>query len=132
MRRALEQACLRPEQIDFVSAHATSTPLGDLTEIHSIKEVFGPHSYRLKVNAPKSMLGHTCWSAPLVEGVAAVLQMNAGVLHPSINIDDLDPEVDLDVCRGGAVPHPVRYLMKNSFGFGGINAVSVFGRGDGA
>ena len=131
MRRALEQARLRPEQIDFVSAHATSTPLGDLTEIHSIKEVFGPHAFRLKVNAPKSMLGHTCWSAPLVEGVAAILQMNAGVLHPSINIDDVDPEVDLDVCRGGAVVHPVRYLMKNSFGFGGINAVSVFGRGEG-
>jgi 3-oxoacyl-(acyl-carrier-protein) synthase len=62
--------------------------------------------------------------------VAAILQMNAGVLHPSINIDDVDPEVDLDVCRDGAVAHLVRYLMKNSFGFGGINAVSVFGRGD--
>jgi 3-oxoacyl-(acyl-carrier-protein) synthase len=129
MRRALEQARLRPEQIDFISAHATSTPLGDLTEIRSIKEVFGPHASRLKVNAPKSMLGHTCWSAPVVEATAAILQMNAGVLHPSINIDEIDPEVDLDVCRDGAVAHPVRYLMKNSFGFGGINAVSVFGRG---
>jgi 3-oxoacyl-[acyl-carrier-protein] synthase I len=128
MRRALEQARLRPEQIDFVSAHATSTPLGDLTEIRSIKEVFCPHASRLKINAPKSMLGHTCWSAPVVEATAAILQMNAGVLHPSINIDEIDPEVDLDVCRDGAVAHPVRYRMKNSFGFGGINAVSVFGR----
>jgi 3-oxoacyl-(acyl-carrier-protein) synthase len=131
MRRALEQAGLRPEQIDFVSAHATSTVLGDLTEVRSIKEVFGPHASRLKVNAPKSLLGHTCWSAAVVEAVAAVLQMNAGTLHPSINIEEIDPEVDLDVCRGGAVRHPVRYLMKNSFGFGGINAVSVFARGDG-
>jgi 3-oxoacyl-(acyl-carrier-protein) synthase len=131
MRRALEQARLRPEQIDFISAHATSTPLGDLTEIRSIKEVFGPHAYRLKVNAPKSLLGHTCWSAPVVEAVAAILQMNAGTLHPSINIDDLDPEVDLDVCRGEAVAHPVRYFMKNAFGFGGINAVSVFARYEG-
>ena len=131
MRRALEQARLRPEQIDFVSAHATSTPLGDVTEIRSIKEVFGAHASQLKINAPKSLLGHTCWAAALVEAVAAVLQMNTGVLHPSINIDELDPEIDLDVCRGRAVAHPVRYFMKNSFGFGGINAVSVFARWDG-
>ena len=131
MRRALEQARLRPEQIDFLSAHATSTPLGDATEIHSIKEVFGAHASRMKINAPKSLLGHTCWAAALVETVAAVLQMNGGVLHPSINIDELDPEIDLDVCRGRAVAHPVRYFMKNSFGFGGINAVSVFARWDG-
>jgi 3-oxoacyl-(acyl-carrier-protein) synthase len=130
MRRALEQARLRPDQIDFVSAHATSTVLGDLTEIRSIKEVFGGHASELKVNAPKSMLGHTCWSAAVVEAIAAILQMNAGTLHPSINIEELDPEVDLDVCRGAPVKHPVRYFMKNSFGFGGINAVSVFARGD--
>jgi 3-oxoacyl-(acyl-carrier-protein) synthase len=132
MRRALQQARLRPEQIDFVSAHATSTPVGDVVEVLSIKEVFGPHAARLKVNAPKSLLGHTCCSAAVVETVAAILQMNAGVLHPSINIEELDPENDLDLCAGeGAVAHPVRYFMKNSFGFGGINAVSVFGRGEG-
>ena len=68
---------LDPEQIDYINAHATSTPLGDLTEIRSIKRVFGRHAYRLKINATKSMLGHTCWSAPTVETVAAVLQMNA-------------------------------------------------------
>jgi 3-oxoacyl-(acyl-carrier-protein) synthase len=130
MRRALEQARLRPEQIDYVSAHAASTPLGDQVEARSIKEVFGPHVARLKVNAPKSLLGHTCCAAAVVETVAAILQMNAGVLHPSINIDELDPENDLDVCRGRPVAHPVRYFMKNSFGFGGINAVSVFARGE--
>ncbi len=130
MRRALEQARLRPEQIDFVSAHATSTPLGDEVEVRSIKEVFGPHAARLKVNAPKSLLGHTCCAAAVVETVAAILQMNDGVLHPSANIDELDPDNDLDVCRGGAVAHPVRCFMKNSFGFGGINAVSVFGCGE--
>jgi 3-oxoacyl-(acyl-carrier-protein) synthase len=131
MRRALEQARLRPEQIDFVSAHATATPIGDVAEVLSIKEVFGPHAARLKVNAPKSLLGHTCCAAAVVETVAAILQANAGVLHPSINIDEPDPENDLDVCRHGAVAHPVRYFMKNSFGFGGINAVSVFARGEG-
>jgi 3-oxoacyl-(acyl-carrier-protein) synthase len=132
MRRALEQAGLRPEQIDFVSAHAASTAVGDITEVRSIKEVFGPHAARLKVNAPKSLLGHTCCAAPTVETVAAILQMNAGTLHPSINIDEVDPENDLDLCRGEGVAfaHPVRYFMKNSFGFGGINAVSVFGPGE--
>jgi 3-oxoacyl-(acyl-carrier-protein) synthase len=130
MARLLERCRLQPEEIDYVNAHATSTPLGDVTEIRSIKNVFGDHARRLKLNATKSMLGHTCWAAPVVETVAAVLQMNAGRLHPSINIDDLDPEVDLDVCRGAAVPHEVRHLMKNSFGFGGINSVSILKRYD--
>ena len=129
MKRLLDQCGLAPQQIDYISAHATSTPLGDLTEIRSIKQVFGAHAYRLKLNAPKSMLGHTCWAAPVVETVAAILQMNAGKLHPSINIDQLDPEVDLDVCRGNtAVDWNVRTFMKNSFGFGGINCVSILSR----
>jgi 3-oxoacyl-(acyl-carrier-protein) synthase len=125
MKLLLEQCRLDPTEIDFISAHATSTPLGDLTEIRSIKRVFGRHAERLKINAPKSLLGHTCWAAPVVETVAAILQMRAGRLHPSVNIDNLEPEVDLDVCRGEPSNYRVRYLMKNSFGFGGINCVSV-------
>lgn len=131
MRKLLSGSGVAPEQIDYINAHATSTPLGDITEIRSIKRVFGGHARRLKVNATKSMLGHTCWAAPVVETVAAVLQLNAGELHPSINIDELDPEVDLDVCAGRAVKHDVRYLMKNSFGFGGINCVSILKRFEG-
>lgn len=127
--KVLRQHGIAPEEIDYVNAHATSTPLGDLTEIRSLKKVFGQHAARLKVNATKSMLGHTCWAAPVVETIAAVLQMNAGRLHPSINVDELDPEVDLDVCAGTeAVDYPVRTLLKNSFGFGGINSVSVLRR----
>jgi 3-oxoacyl-(acyl-carrier-protein) synthase len=125
MRRVLEKAQLQPEQIDYINTHATSTPLGDITEIRSIKNVFGEHAYRLKINATKSLLGHTCWSAPIVESIAAILQMNAGKLHPSINIDELDPEVDLEICRGRVVETPLNYVMKNSFGFGGINCVSI-------
>lgn len=125
MKAVLDQCGLDPSEIDFVSAHATSTPLGDLTEIRSIKRVFGHAAGKLKINAPKSMLGHTCWAAPIVETIAAVLQMRSGRLHRSINIEQIDPEVDLDVCRDGPVDHPVRYLMKNSFGFGGINCVSM-------
>src|SRR5215471_3333172 len=107
MKRVLDKCSVAPESIDYINAHATSTPLGDVAEIRSIKRVFGDHAYRLKLNATKSMLGHTCWSAPIVETIAAILQMNAGKLHPSINIDELDPEVDVDVCRGHVVETPV-------------------------
>ncbi len=131
MGRLLEECGVRPQEVDYINAHATSTPLGDLTELRSIKDVFGAHARTLKINAPKSMLGHTCWSAPTVEAVAALLQMRAGRLHASINIDELDPEVDLDVCRDGPVDHDVRIILKNSFGFGGINAVSLWRRYDG-
>lgn len=130
MRRVLEKAQLEPEQIDYINAHATSTPLGDITEIRSIKHVFGDHAHKLKLNATKSLLGHTCWSAPIVESIGAILQMNAGKLHPSINIDELDPEVDLEICRGHVVETPVNYVMKNSFGFGGINCVSILKKFD--
>jgi 3-oxoacyl-(acyl-carrier-protein) synthase len=131
MSRLLTMSNLEPEQIDYINAHATSTPLGDVTEIRSIQRVFGAHAKQLKVNATKSMLGHTCWAAPVVETIAAVMQMTAGKLHPSINIDELDPEVaasEIDVCRDRVVDHPVRYVMKNSFGFGGINCVSILKR----
>lgn len=130
MQRLLEQTGIAPQEIDFISAHATSTPLGDLTELQSIKNVFGAHAYRLKLNAPKSMLGHTCWSAPAVETIAAILQMRNGWLHPSINIEHLDPEVDLDVCANEPVQYSVRTLLKNSFGFGGINCCSLIRRYD--
>lgn len=125
MKRLLKNCGVAPEQVDFICAHATSTPLGDTTELQSIKEVFQEHAYKLKVNAPKSMLGHTCWSAAITETIAAVLQMNRGELHPSINIENIDPAVDIDVCRGGSQKHEVEILMKNSFGFGGLNSVSL-------
>ncbi len=129
MKRLLENTRIRPEQVDYINAHATSTPLGDLTELRSIKKVFGGHAYKLKLNATKSMLGHTCWAAPVVETIATVMQMRANKLHPSINIANLDPEVDLDVCRGTTpVDWPMKIVMKNSFGFGGINCVSLLAK----
>ena len=130
MSRLLDGCGVDAAQIDFVSAHATSTPLGDLTELRSIRRLLGRGAAQVKVNAPKSMLGHTCWSAPTVETVAAILQMQASKLHPSINIDDMDAEVDMDVCAGGSCDHTVNYLLKNSFGFGGINCVSLLKRYD--
>ncbi len=131
IRKVLDHGGIAPEQVDFVSAHATSTPLGDISELRAIKSVFGEHTDSLKINAPKSMLGHTCWAAPATEAIAAILQMKHGRLHPSINVDDLDPEVDVDICANQAVDHEVRIILKNSFGFGGINCCALFGRWDG-
>ncbi len=131
MTRLLKTANVQPEEIDFICAHATSTPLGDLTELQALKQTFGSHAKKLKINAPKPMLGHTCWSAPTVETVAAVLQMQRGWLHPSINIENLDPEVDLDVCANEPVKHEVRTLLKNSFGFGNINCCALLRRYEG-
>ena len=132
MRHALDSAGLAPADIDYINAHATSTPLGDVTEIASIKEAFGAEAQRVKINAPKSMLGHTCWSAPTVETVAAILQMRAGRLHRTINVEEIDPAVDLDVCRDANVDWTIKRFMKNSFGFGGINCVGIFSRYDDA
>ena len=128
--RLLRRCEIAPEQVDFVCAHATSTPLGDLSEINALKTVFGDHAYKLKINAPKSMLGHTCWSAPAVETIGALLQFEGRKLHPSINIDDIDPEIDLDVCANEAVDHEIQYMVKNSFGFGGLNCCSLYRRWD--
>lgn len=125
MRRILEQCNVDVSKVDYINAHATSTPLGDLTEINAIKDVFGPSAYDLKINAPKSLLGHNCWSAATVELVAGILQMNAGQLHPSINIDNQDEEVDLDICANVRQACEINIMMKNSFGFGGINSVSL-------
>lgn len=131
MLHAMQEAGIQPSEIDFISAHATSTPVGDLAELRSIRRVYGAHAERLKLNAPKSMLGHTCWAAPAVEAVASILQMRAGRVHGSINIDEVDPEVTLDVCADGPSTLDIRCLVNNSFGFGGINCVSIFRKFEG-
>ncbi len=130
LERLLRRNRIVPEDIDYVSAHATSTPLGDKSEVNAIKKVFGDHAYKLKINAPKSMLGHTCWSAPAVETVGALMQFEGRKLHPSINIDNRDPEIDLDVCANEAVDHEIQLMVKNSFGFGGLNCCSLYKRWD--
>jgi 3-oxoacyl-(acyl-carrier-protein) synthase len=130
LRRLFRSTGLVPEEVQFVSAHATSTPQGDLSEIGAIRDAFGTHAERLRINAPKSMLGHTCWAAPATETIAAILQMANGRLHPSVNIDELDPAVDLDVCADGPVAADVEVFVKNSFGFGGINCCAAFRRAD--
>ena len=128
MKTLLRITKVKSEDVDYINCHATATPLGDVKEINAIKIAFGKHAYKLKLNAPKSMLGHVCWSAPIVETIGGILQMQHGKLHPSINIDNLDPEFDLDVCRDGPVDYQVNIMLKNSFGFGGLNCCSLIKR----
>ena len=126
MRAALADAGLPPEAIDVVNAHGTSTPLNDATKTAAIKEVFGPHAYRLAVHSTKSMIGHSLGASPAIEAVASVLTLVHGVIHPTINLDRPDPECDLDYVPHRARTASVRTVMSNSLGFGGHNAVLVF------
>jgi 3-oxoacyl-(acyl-carrier-protein) synthase len=128
--RLLGRLGIAPQEVDYVCAHATSTPQGDLSEINAIKTVFGDHAPKLKINAPKSMLGHTCWSAPAVETVSSLLQMQGGWLHPSINIEAIDPAIELNVCANHKVEHRINLMLKNSFGFGGLNSCALYRRFD--
>jgi 3-oxoacyl-(acyl-carrier-protein) synthase len=125
MRKVMEDAGIRPEQVEYANCHATGTPSGDIQEFAALKSVFGDHIKNMKINAPKSMLGHTCWASPLVETIGGIMQMNNNRLHPTINVDEQDPEIDADVCADGPVDWEVNYMLKNSFGFGGLNCCSL-------
>ncbi len=129
VKKLLNMTGTEPEQIDYINCHATSTYEGDLQEILALKNVFGPHIQNIKLNAPKSMLGHTCWASPLVETIGALKSMEYGKLHPTINLDDPDPEVEgLELCANKVVNHQIDIMLKNSFGFGGINCCSLIKR----
>jgi len=126
MRLALEDAGLRPEEVDYINAHGTSTPLNDKIETLAIKQLFKEHAYKLKVSSNKSMIGHLLGAAGAVEAVASVKTIETGVIPPTINLENPDPECDLDYVAGGAVEAEVRVVLSNSFGFGGTNACLVF------
>ncbi|PWB79101.1 MAG: beta-ketoacyl-[acyl-carrier-protein] synthase II [Candidatus Methylomirabilota bacterium] len=128
MTLALESAGLRPEEVDYVNAHGTSTPVGDAAETKAIKKVFGEHAHRLAVSSVKSMTGHLLGAAGGIESVATVLTIRHGVIPPTINYDEPDPECDLDYVPNKARQIPVRVAFTNSFGFGGTNATLVFKR----
>ena len=131
MQDALADAGVAPEEIDLVNAHGTSTPLNDEAETAAIKKTFGAHARRLLVQSTKSMTGHTLAGAASIESVASVLQILRGRVHPTINLTDPDPACDLDYVPLVARDVAPRTVMKNSFGFGGHNAVLVFRRWDG-
>ncbi len=128
MVNAVRDAGLAPEDIDYINAHATSTELGDRAETVAIKRAFGDHAYRLAVSSTKSMTGHLLGAAGVVEAIFSVLAIRDGVLPPTINLENPDPECDLDYVPGSARQAPVRVALSNSFGFGGTNGSLVFRR----
>ncbi len=126
MRMALEKSGITPEEVDYVNAHGTSTGMGDICETKAIKAVFGNHAKNgLMVSSTKSMTGHLLGAAGSVEMAACILALTQGIVPPTINLDEADPECDLDYVPKVAREHKVRVAVNNSFGFGGHNATLV-------
>lgn len=128
MQRALIDAGIAPEQVDYINAHATSTTAGDIAETQAIRRVFGEHAYELAISSTKSMIGHLLGAAGGVELIACLLSIRDGIIHPTINLENPDPECDLDYVPGQARKRRVDVALSNSFGFGGQNATLLVGR----
>jgi 3-oxoacyl-[acyl-carrier-protein] synthase II len=128
MSLALKFAGLKPEDIDVIFAHGTGTPLNDVSETKAIKKVFGEHAYRLAITATKSMVGHLLGAAGALSSLAAVLSIRDGIVPPTINLEEPDPECDLDYVPKVARKMEVRKAMVNAFGFGGQNVAVIFGK----
>ena len=126
MLLGLRRANLKPESIDYISAHGTSTRLNDATETKAIKSLFGEYAYKVPVSSIKSMMGHTIGAAGAIEAVVSVLIIQNGIIPPTINLDSPDPECDLDYVPKVARQRKVRTVLSSSFGFGGHNAALVF------
>ena len=128
MRMALQHAGLEPTRIDHINTHGTATGLGDIAETRAIKAVFGDHAYKIPCNSTKSMIGHLLGAAGATELVTVFKAMENGIVHPTINLDEPDPECDLDYVPNHARKCRVNYAVSNSFGFGGHNVSLVVGR----
>jgi 3-oxoacyl-[acyl-carrier-protein] synthase II len=128
MERGLRDAGVDPEEVDYVAAHGTGTPLNDATETKAIRAAFGDHADHLAVSSNKSMIGHTLGAAGAMSALAAVLAIRDGIIPPTINYEQPDPACDLDYVANVAREQPVRVAIINGFGFGGQNAVAVFRR----
>jgi meromycolic acid 3-oxoacyl-[acyl-carrier protein] synthase II len=126
MTRAIQLAGLKPTDIDHVNAHATGTSVGDVAESHAINNAMGGH--KPAVYAPKSALGHSVGAVGAVESILTVLALKKGVIPPTLNLKNLDPEIDLDVVHGGPRPGNYQFAVNNSFGFGGHNVALAFGK----
>lgn len=129
MVNALKSAEINADQVQYLNAHGTSTPLGDKNESDAVKAAFGEHARKLTVNSTKSMTGHLLGGAGGLESVLTVLAVHHQVSPPTINIFDQDPECDLDYCANTARQMPIQFAMKNNFGFGGTNGTLIFGKG---
>jgi 3-oxoacyl-[acyl-carrier-protein] synthase II len=128
IRRALADAGVGTEDVDYINAHAASTPLGDLAETNAIKAAFGERAYEIPISSTKSMIGHMMGATGAVEAIACVMTLNEGIIHPTINYETPDPECDLDCVPNEAREARVNVALSNSFGLGGQNACLVLGR----
>ena len=128
MRAALKSAGLNPEDIDYVNAHGTSTPLGDEIELNSVKRLFGPSAYKLSMSSTKSAIGHLLGAAGSVEAIFSVLAIKDGVVPPTLNLDDPEDGCDIDLVPHKSKERKVNAALSNSFGFGGTNASLVFSK----
>jgi 3-oxoacyl-[acyl-carrier-protein] synthase II len=128
MHMALNDAGLKPEEVDYINVHGTSTPLGDPQEIKAIQNVFGDHAYQLNISSTKSMTGHLLGGAGAIESIACLLAINKGIIPPTINHFTDDPEIDpkLNLTFNKAQQREVKVALSNTFGFGGHNASVVF------
>jgi 3-oxoacyl-[acyl-carrier-protein] synthase II len=131
MSAALRDADLNPEDIDYINAHGTSTPLNDPIETRAIHTTFREHAYKLAVSSTKSMVGHLMGAAGAVEAIACARMLETGVVHPTINYETPDPECDLDYVPNEARELHPRTILSNSFGFGGHNATLIFSKWEG-
>ncbi len=128
MTWALRDAQIQPEQIDYINAHGTSTPVGDELETQAVKAVFGAHAQKLWISSTKSMIGHTLGAAGAIESVFSIQALVTGIVPPTINLDNPSPDCDLDYVPKIARERKLSYVLNNSFGFGGTNSSVVFGR----
>ncbi len=131
MEASLKDARVSPEDVDYINAHGTSTKFGDELETAAIKTVFGDHAYKLAISSTKSMTGHLLGAAGGVEAIATILGIYEGVIPPTINLDNPDPECDLDYVPHKAKKMELKYAISNSFGFGGTNACLLFKKFEG-
>jgi 3-oxoacyl-[acyl-carrier-protein] synthase II len=128
MRAALQRSGVSPDQVDYVNAHGTGTPLGDLAETQAIKEVFGDHSYEMAISSTKSMLGHMFGAAGAIEAVACALAIHEEKIPPTINYENPDPDLDLDYVPNEAREAKIRVALSNAMGLGGHNGCVLLGR----
>lgn len=128
MREAIRDAELSIEDIDYVNAHGTSTPLGDVAEINAIQSLFGEHAYKINISSTKSMTGHLLGATAAIEALACVMAIERGVIAPTINVENLDPQIDsrLNLTLGEAQYRDVKVALSNTFGFGGHNSSIIF------
>jgi len=130
MSNAINDAGIKPQDINYINAHGTSTPAGDVVEVRAIKSLFKEHSKNLIINSTKSMIGHLLGAAGGVEALVTVLSLKNQQIHPTINVENQDPECDLDFNTKSSKDADINIALSNSFGFGGTNGSLIFSKYD--